>query len=60
MKIEIIERGTDVVLVSRDGDGFIVPRKNETVTTHGDRYVVREVNHYYRYDDLIEVLVEAE
>jgi hypothetical protein len=65
MKIEIYERGTDVMLVSRQGDGLIVPRKNETVTAHGKRYFVREVNHfYYRAltgaDDFIEVMVEAE
>lgn len=65
MKIEIYERGTDVMLVTRQGDGLIVPRKNETVTAHGKRYFVREVNHfYYRAltgaDDFIEVMVEEE
>jgi len=67
MKIEIYERGTDVVLISRQGEGLIVPRKNETVTAHGKRYFVREVNHFYyravggtNADDFIEVMVDEE
>lgn len=67
MKVEIIERGTEVILVSRDtavNPGFIVPRKNERICAHRDNYFVREVNHYYRAihgeDDFIEILVEAE
>ena len=67
MKIEIIERGVDVILVTRDSSNgpLVVPRKNEVITAHGNRYFVREVNHfYYRAlsgdDDFIEVLVEAE
>ncbi|AFH21007.1 hypothetical protein [Enterobacter hormaechei] len=68
MKVEIIERGTEVILVSRDtavNPGFIVPRKNERICAHGDNYFVREVNHYYYRaipgeDDFIEILVEAE
>lgn len=67
MKVEIIERGVDVIRATRSSEsGFlIVPRKNELVHVGGDKYVVREVNHYYYRamsgaDDFIEVLVDAE
>ncbi|AEZ66223.1 hypothetical protein EXT67_20670 [Pectobacterium atrosepticum] len=61
MKLEIIERGVDVILATRTPDnGFVVvPRKNEVIHTQGNKYVVREVNHYYCDDDFIEVLVDA-
>lgn len=61
MKIEIIERGVDVILATRTSDnGFVVvPRKNEVIHAQGNKYVVREVNHYYCDDDFIEVLVDA-
>lgn len=67
MKIEIIERGVDVILATRRSDNglLIVPRKNEVIHAQGSKYVVREVNHYYYRamtgeDDFIEVLVDAE
>ncbi|ATS93506.1 hypothetical protein P1A145kb_p106 [Pectobacterium phage DU_PP_I] len=67
MKLEIIERGVDVILATRSSDnGFVVvPRKNEVIHAQGNKYVVREVNHYYYRamtgtDDFIEVLVDIE
>lgn len=67
MKVEIIERGTDVLLASRDTclGGFVCPRKNELIYAGGGTYVVREVKFFYYdaiggNDDFVEVLVDAE
>lgn len=67
MKLEIIERGVDVILMTRSSDNgpIVVPRKNEVIHAQGNQYVVREVNHYYYRamsgnDDFIEVLVDIE
>lgn len=67
MKLEIIERGVDVILATRSSNNglIIVPRKNEVIHAQGNKYVVREVNHYYYRamsgdDDFIEVLVDIE
>lgn len=67
MKLEIIERGVDVILATRSSNNglVIVPRKNEVIHAQGNKYVVREVNHYYYRamsgdDDFIEVLVDLE
>lgn len=67
MKLEIIERGVDVILVTRSSNNglVIVPRKNEVIHAQGNKYIVREVNHYYYRamsgdDDFIEVLVDIE
>lgn len=65
MKVEIIERGVDVLLASRTVDGnFVCPRKNEMVHVGGATYVVREVKHFFYEgegnEDFIEILVDIE
>ena len=59
MRLKIVKGvDEDVLLIKNINATFVCPRKNEVIVVDGLRHFVRDVVHYYGFEDTLKIFVE--